>query len=73
MLNTLRKIEVIHISYSLSSADYKKAENFIKRIRPLLSTGDIQIESTEKNKFFDRKFSLTDQKKRELLKSLTAK
>ena len=72
MLNTLRKIEVIHISYSLSSADYKKAENFIKRIRPLLSTGDIQIESTEKNKFFDRKFSLTDQKKRELLKSLTA-
>lgn len=53
MLNTLRKIEVIHISYSLSSADYKKAENFIKRIRPLLSTGDIQIESTEKNKFFD--------------------
>ena len=35
-------------------------------------TGEFYIEPTEKNNYFDRKFSLTDQKKREILKSLTA-
>lgn len=63
---------MIHIRYSLSSGDYKKAEEFIKQIRPLLSTGEFQIAPTEKNKDFDRKFSLTDWEKREIIKSLTA-
>ena len=63
---------MIHISYSLSSDDYKKAEEFIKKIRPLLSVGEFQIELTEKNKLFDRKFSLNHQQKCEILKSLTA-
>lgn len=68
----LRYTEVIHIRYALSPEDYAKAEAFIKKIKPLLMTGEFYIEPTEKNNYFDRKFSLTDQKKREILKSLTA-
>lgn len=71
-IRTLRYTEVILIQYSLSTEDYEKASAFIKRINPLLQTGDFQIEKTEKNKIFDRKFSLTDQKKRNILRSLTA-
>lgn len=67
-----RYTEVILIQYSLSAEDYEKARAFIKRISPLLQTGDFQIERTEKNKIFDRKFSLTDQEKRSILRSLTA-
>ena len=37
-----------------------------------MSTGDFQIEKTEKNIMFDRQFSLTHQDKCEILKSLTA-
>ena len=64
--------EVIYIRYSLTVDDYAKAEAFIKKIKPLLMTGDFSIELTEKNQYFDRKFSLTDQQKREILKALTA-
>ena len=63
---------MISIRCSLSSEDYEKAKAFVNDIKPLLRTGDIQIERTEKNKIFDRKFSLTDQKKCDILKSLTA-
>ena len=63
---------MIHISCILTPEDYTKAEAFIKRIKPLLSTGDFQIEKTEKNIMFDRQFSLTHQDKCEILKSLTA-
>lgn len=63
---------MIHISCILTPEDYKKAEAFIKRIKPLLSTGDFQIEKTEKNIMFDRQFSLTHQDKCEILKSLIA-
>lgn len=72
MIIPQRYDEVIHIRYALSPEDYAKAEAFIKRIKPLLLTGDFQIEQTEKNKSFDREFSLTDQEKRDILKSLTA-
>lgn len=65
-------IEVIPISCSLSPEDYKKAEAFIRKIKPLLKTGDFQIEQTAKNISFDRQFSLTHQTKCEILKSLTA-
>lgn len=65
-------IEVIHISCTLSSEDYLKSSKFISRIKPLLNTGDFQIVLTEKNKLFDCKFPLTDQKKRDILRSLTA-
>ena len=71
-IRTPRYTEVILIQYLLSTEDYEKARVFIKRINPLLQTGDFQIEKTEKNKIFDRKFSLTDQKKRSILRSLTA-
>lgn len=63
---------MIRISYSLPPEDYKKAEAFIKKITPLLNTGDFQIEKSEKNNAFDRQFSLTHQKKCEILKALTA-
>lgn len=63
---------MISIRCFLSSEDYEKAKAFVNDIKPLLRTGDIQIERTEKNKIFDRKFSLTDQKKCDILKSLTA-
>lgn len=63
---------MIHISCILTPEDYKKAEAFIKTIKPLLSTGNFQIEKTEKNIMFDRQFSLTHQDKCEILKSLTA-
>lgn len=72
IINIQRNIEVIHISYSLSAEDYKKAEDFIKKIRPLLSTGDIVVKKTEKNNYFDRYFSLTHQEKCDVLKTLTA-
>lgn len=48
IINIQRNIEVIHISYSLSAEDYKKAEDFIKKIRPLLSTGDIVVKKQRK-------------------------
>ena len=67
-----RNTEVIRIHHSLSSAEQKKAEDFIRKIKPLLSMGEFQIEPTEKNKIFNRQFPLTDQQKREILKSLTA-
>ena len=63
---------MIHISCILTPEDYKKAKAFIKTIKPLLITGDFQIEKTEKNIMFDRQFSLTHQDKSEILKSLTA-
>lgn len=63
---------MIPIRSTLSPEDYAKAEAFIKKIKPILLTGDYTIEPTEKNRIFERKFSLTDQKRREILLSLTA-
>lgn len=63
---------MIHISYSLPTEDYKRAEDFIKKIRPLLSTGDAVVERNEKNNYFDQYFSLTHQEKCDVLKTLTA-
>lgn len=64
---------MIFIRYALTVEEYEKAEIFIKRIKPLLRTGDFVVERTEKNKDFDEKFSLSNQEKCNILSALTAK
>lgn len=63
---------MICISSRLSPEDYKKAEEFIKKIKPILNTNDFQIEPTEKNTYFARQVPLTTQEQCEILKSITA-
>ena len=60
------------ISNYLSPKEYKKAEAFLARIRPLLKTKDVTISQTYKNKEFDREYNLTSDEKNALLESLTA-
>lgn len=72
ILRAQRYIEVIPIRRRLPDEDYSKADAFIRKLRPMLRTGEFQIEQTEKNRCFDRRFSLTHEKKRDILKSLTA-
>ena len=57
---------------SLSPADYNKAEAFLAKIRPLIKTGDVTIEQTEKNKIFDKKYNLRFADKLKVIESLTA-
>ena len=56
----------------LSPQDYKKVEEFLVRIRPLIKTGDVIIEPTEKNKLFDRQYNMKHAEKLKVLSSLTA-
>lgn len=60
------------ISKFLSPEEYKKAEAFLAKIRPLLKTKDVTIKPTPKNKEFDREYNLTSDEKVKLLESLTA-
>jgi len=63
---------VICIANQLSAADYKKAEEFLARIKPLLMTRECQFKKSEKNKIFDQQFNLRDEQKIDIIKSLTA-
>ena len=63
---------MIYIANRLSVADYKKAEEFLKRIKPLLATNDCQFKKSFKNTAFDRQFNLQNEQKIEIIKSLTA-
>ena len=56
----------------MSPEDYKKAEEFLAKIRPLLKTNDVTIAQSFKNKEFDREYNLTNEEKIKLLESLTA-
>lgn len=56
----------------LSLQDYKKVKEFLEKIRPLLKTGDVTIEPTEKNKIFDRQYNMRHSEKIKVLESLTA-
>lgn len=72
ILYSERETEVIPISTELSPEDYKKAQEFIKRMKPLLATGDITIAPTQKNIEFDRLYSFPEAKKIDVIKSLSA-
>lgn len=63
---------MIPIRTELSPDDYKKAQEFIKRMKPLLATGDITIVPTQKNIEFDRLYAFPEAKKIEVIKSLSA-
>ena len=56
----------------LSPEDYKKVEAFLERIRPMIKTGDVTIEQTEKNKIFDKKYNMRHAEKLRVIESLTA-
>ena len=56
----------------LNQNDHKRAEEFLKKVRGLLSTNDCTFMQSEKNRAFDDEIPLRDADKRELLKRLTA-
>ena len=66
------RIEVIYIANRLPAADYKKAEEFLKRIKPLLATNECQFKISLKNTAFDQQFNLRNEQKIAIIKSLTA-
>ena len=63
---------MICIANRLSAADYQKAEEFLKRIKPLLLTNECQFKKSYKNNAFDQQFNLRNEQKVEIIKSLTA-
>lgn len=63
---------MICIANRLSAANYKKAEEFLKRIKPLLATNECQFKKSLKNTAFDQQFNLRNEQKIEIIKSLTA-
>lgn len=63
---------MIRIANRLSAADYQKAEEFLKRIKPLLQTRECQFKKSLKNTTFDQQFNLRDEHKIDIIKSLTA-
>ena len=63
--------EVIPISAKLTEADCQKAAEFLKRMRPLLITGEYTIRPSWKNTEFDDEYPLREDQKRSILKSLT--
>ena len=64
--------KVFAIGNCLSPADFKKAANFLVKIRPLLKTNDVTIPPNKKNNEFDRKYNLKHAEKIKVLESLTA-
>ena len=63
---------MVTISQQITPADYKKAQTFLLRIKPVLTTGDCTFATTAKNKSFERQFSLRHEQKIKIIKSLTA-
>lgn len=57
---------------NLSPQDYEKVVEFLAKIRPLIKTGDVIIEPTEKNRFFDRRYNMRHAEKLKVLETLTA-
>lgn len=63
--------EVIHISELLTESERKKAEEFLKRMKGLLATGEYTIRPSWKNTEFDDEYPLREEQKRSVLRSLT--
>jgi hypothetical protein len=57
---------------NLSPEDCKKVEAFLAKIRPMIKTGDVRIEQTEKNILFDKKYNMRHAEKIKVIESLTA-
>ena len=72
ILYTEREAEVIPIRTELSPDDYKKAQEFIKRMKPLLATGDIKVIPRWKNKELQEKYRLSHKEQCDILKMLSA-
>ena len=61
----------MYIENELLLRNKEKAEAFLKKIRPLLFTKEYTFVQRDKNMEFDRLYSLTDEQKAEIIKSLT--
>lgn len=66
------KTEVIYIERKLTSKEHEKAENFLNKIRPLLSTNECSFIQRDKNIDFNRRFPLKHEEKIDIIKKLTA-
>ena len=64
-------VGVMFIEHELVARNHEKAELFLKRIKPLLFTKEYTFAQRDKNIEFDRLYSLTDEQKAEIIKSLT--
>lgn len=69
--NNTKDAEVIHISELLTESERKKAEEFLKRMKGLLVTGEYTIRPSWKNTEFDDEYPLREAQKRSVLGSLT--
>ncbi len=63
---------MIRIGTPLSETDFVKVKEFLTKIKPLLASNECTFQISEKNKDFDRQFSLRDAEKINIIKSLTA-
>lgn len=63
--------EVIIIGREWSNQEECDIKEYLKRAHALLATREYTIKASDKNKIFNRKYPLTDQKKTEILKSLS--
>jgi len=62
---------VIRIGTPLSETDFVRVKKFLTKIKPLLASNECTFQISEKNKDFDRQFSLRDAEKINIIKSLT--
>lgn len=63
---------MIRIGTPLSETDFVKVKEFLTKIKPLLASNECTFQMSEKNKDFDRQFSLRDAEKINIIKSLTS-
>ena len=61
----------IIITKELSSQEKEKVEKFLCKMKNLLISGEYTITVNEKNKRFDREYNVNDEKRKEILNSLT--
>ncbi len=54
------------------AGDLEKARLFLARIRPLIMTSQYTFKQSEKNRLFDRQYSLSDKQKADIIKALDA-
>ncbi len=64
--------EVIHIHSANVSELVRRAQDFLDRIKPVLSTNECTFQQNEKNKEFDRQYNLRHEEKIRLIRSLEA-
>lgn len=62
---------MIRIGNPLSETEFIKVREFLTKIKPLLATNECTFQMSGKNKDFDRQFSLRDDEKIIIIKSLT--